>query len=204
MKSPHLLGIAGPSCSGKSTLARAVAAHYAALDPLVLSMDAYYRDLSGLSIEERAAVNFDSPEAFEHELLLGQVRDLAAHRPVSMPVYDFTTHTRAGTRPVRWTGRLLIVEGILTLHWPTLNALFDSRVYVDLDDATALARRIARDTRERGRTPESVAKQFQESVTPMADAHCRPSRAAAHRVLDGSGAPEALAGELRDWLAARI
>lgn len=204
MKRPHLLGVAGPSCSGKSTLARAVAAHYAALDPLVLPMDAYYRDLSGLPVAERSAVNFDSPEAFEHELLLDQVRDLAAHRPVSMPVYDFTAHTRAGTRPVHWTGRLLVVEGILTLHWQALSALFDSRVYVDLDDATALARRVARDTRDRGRTPESVARQFRETVTPMAAAHCRPSRAAAHLVLDGAAAPETLAGELRGWIAARL
>lgn len=204
MTRPHLLAIAGPSGSGKSTLADALAACCANLDPFVLRMDAYYRDLSHLSPEDRAAVNFDDPAALEHGLLAEHVRALAGGQPAAVPEYDFTTHTRTGARTVRWNGCLLIVEGMLALHWPDLNRLYDSRVFVDLDDGAALARRTERDTRERGRTAESVARQFRESVAPMAAAHCRPTRAAADLVLDGAGDRMELLKSLFLWLFPRL
>ncbi|HRZ16827.1 MAG TPA: uridine kinase [Candidatus Hydrogenedentes bacterium] len=195
MTAPFLLGIAGPSCSGKSTLAHETARAFADLNPLVLSLDAYYRDLAHLPPGERARVNFDHPDALEHELLEAHLRALAAGGEISEPVYDFTAHTRAGARPLRADGALVLVEGVLALHYPGLRAQYH--------DATALRRRIARDTRERGRTGESVRRQYEETVRPMADRWCRPTRAHAGLVLDGALPVPENAARIAAWLRQR-
>ncbi len=198
-----MLGIAGPSCSGKSTLARETARAFAALSPLVLSLDAYYRDLSHMPPEERARANFDHPDALEHALLEAHLRALAAGAEISEPVYDFAAHARTGARPLRADGALVIVEGVLALHYPGLRAQYDGAVFVDADDATALRRRIARDTRERGRTGESVRRQYAETVKPMADRWCRPTRAHADLVLDGALPVPENAARITAWLRER-
>ena len=203
MTPPFLLGIAGPSCSGKSTLAHETARAFAALSPLVLSLDAYYRDLSHMPPEERARANFDHPDALEHALLEAHLRALAAGAEISEPVYDFAAHARTGARLLRADGTLVIVEGVLALHYPGLRAQYDGAVFVDADDDTALRRRIARDTRERGRTGESVRRQYAETVKPMADRWCRPTRAHADLVLDGALPVPENAARITAWLRER-
>lgn len=204
MTAPFLLGIAGPSCSGKSTLARETARAFAALNPRVLSLDAYYRDLAHLPPGERARANFDHPDALEHELLEAHLRTLAAGGEISEPVYDFTAHTRAGARTLRADGALVIVEGVLALHYPGLRAQYHGAVFVDADDATALSRRIARDTRERGRTEESVRRQYAETVKPMADHWCRPTRAHADLVLNGADPLAENTARIAEWLPSLV
>jgi uridine kinase len=178
----YLIGIAGPSGSGKTELARALAP---LLDAPILALDLYYRDLPHLSFEERAHINFDVPEALDHELLIDQVRALAEGAEIDRPVYDFTVHRR---RPERERFRLRdfgILEGLWTLHWPELRELFQTKVYVETGDAVCLDRRLARDVRERGRSPESVFEQYRATVRPMAELYIHPQRELADVVVSG-------------------
>jgi uridine kinase len=197
---PYLIGVAGPSCAGKTELSRHVAR---VLDATLLPLDCYYRDLSDRSIEERARFNFDEPSALDHDLFVQHLRDLAAGRPIDRPVYDFATHSRTSAieriTPGHSSGQLelpacdagtmhrefIVVEGLFVLYWPDVRELFGTRVFVDLPDDACLDRRIYRDTRERGRTRESVMRQFTETVQPMADIYVRPTRQAADIVVPG-------------------
>jgi len=179
----YLIGIAGPSGAGKSFLARHLKS---ALEAEVLELDRYYRDLSHLHPAERARVNFDAPEALEHELLIEQVAGLRSGEAVQLPLYDFTTHTRTARTELLQPSEVIIVEGLFTLHWPGLRELLGTKVYVDLHDELCLARRTARDVRERGRTAESVAEQYPATVAPMARRYVHPTVAHADVVVIGT------------------
>ena len=179
----YLIGIAGPSGAGKSFLARHLRS---AIGADVLELDRYYRDLSHLPLAERAAVNFDAPEALEHELLIEQVRRLRSRELLQLPVYDFTTHTRSKTTRAFQPSEVIIVEGLFTLHWPGLRELLGTKVYVDLNDDACLRRRIDRDVRERGRTVESVIEQYGTTVAPMAQRYVRPTIVHADVVILGT------------------
>ncbi len=179
----YLIGIAGPSGAGKSFLAKHLKS---ALEAEVLELDRYYRDLSHLHPAERARVNFDAPEALEHELLIEQVARLRSGEAVQLPLYDFTTHTRTARTGLLKPSEVIIVEGLFTLHWPGLRELLGTKVYVDLHDELCLARRTARDVRERGRTAESVAEQYQATVAPMARRYVHPTVAHADVVVIGT------------------
>ena len=179
----YLIGIAGPSGSGKSFLASHLRR---ALQAEVLELDRYYRDLSHLPLAERGRVNFDAPEALEHELLIEQVARLRNRETVQLPVYDFTTHTRVAKTETLPSSEIIIVEGLFTLHWPGLRELLGAKVYVDLHDELCLTRRTARDVRERGRTVESVMEQYEATVAPMAQRYVRPTIAHADVVVSGT------------------
>ncbi len=200
---PFLIGIAGPSCSGKTTLAHAVAERLTSADAsgrpvMVLPQDAYYKDLSTLPLEERARNNFDEPAAFDWALMEQHLRNLAERRPVERPIYDFTTHTRREETLTMAPSAYVIIEGLLAFHSPAIRNLLALRVFVDAPDTVCLERRIQRDTQSRGRTRESVERQFRETVQPMAERYVRPVRAFADLVIDGeadieNGAAEVLA-----------
>ncbi len=179
----YLIGIAGPSGAGKSFLASYLKR---ALTAEVLQLDRYYRDLSHLPLAERARVNFDAPEALEHELLIEQVRRLRIRETVQLPVYDFTIHTRVAKTETLPPSEIIIVEGLFTLHWPGLRELLSTKVYVDLHDELCLKRRTARDVRERGRTVESVLEQYEATVAPMAQRYVCPTIAHADVVVIGN------------------
>ena len=161
-----ILAICGPSGSGKSTLSQAIYDRYAQ-HACRVPLDHYYRDLSALSMSKRAKVNFDHPDSLDHTLLIEQVKQLKAGHAVKQPVYDFATHCRLAHAQQVDAKPLVIIEGILALHWPQLNALIDYSVYVDTPWALCKARRIARDIKERGRDLASIEKQLQETVLPM-------------------------------------
>jgi uridine kinase len=181
----YLIGVAGPSGAGKTYLATHLAA---ALHARVLALDRYYRDLSHLPLEERARVNFDAPEALDHELIVEQVARLRNNETVHLPVYDFATHTRTRRTEVLRPSSVVIVEGLFTLHWPSLRELLGTKVFVDMNDEVCLTRRQARDVRERGRTPESVIEQYAGIVAPMAQRYVRPSIVYADVVVSGTEA----------------
>jgi uridine kinase len=190
-RKPLLVAVAGPSCSGKTTLARALAE---AIPPAaLLALDRYYLDLPGLSAEERAARNYDEPAAFDWPLFTAHLDALGRGEAVDAPVYDFATHGRAGTRRVA-SAPLVIVEGLMPWALPGLCDHYGLRVYVEADDALCLGRRVARDTAERGRTRASVEAQYEATVRPMVALHVRPQRDTSDLVVDGA-APTATALE---------
>ena len=182
-KSPHLIGIAGPSCAGKSELAGWLAAR---LNAPVLNLDHYYVDMAELTIEERAKRNFDEPAALEHTLILDHARMLAAGESVRAPRYDFATHTRAHSDELIIPERYVILEGLFALLWPAVRALMQTKLFVYAPDEVCLERRVARDVIERGRTAESVRWQFETTVRPMAHLHVLPAQAHADLVLLGT------------------
>lgn len=191
---PLVLGIAGCSGSGKTTLAVEIAR---ALDGIHFSLDHYYRDLAHLPVRERALQNFDDPELIESSLLVEHVAALARGETIDRPVYDFTTHTRTrGCTERVHAGSLLIVEGLFALVYPALLPLYHLRVYVDTPDDVCFDRRMRRDVEERGRTPESVRKQYESTVRPSSMTCVRPSAVNADLVVDGAGA--------LDWKVERV
>lgn len=179
---PYLIGIAGPSCSGKSELAKRLQRE---LGAPVLTLDSYYRELAHLSLEERAGTNFDEPASLDEELLVAQVRSLAEGRAVDRPIYDFAHHTRSGEFERIEPAAHVVVEGLFALHWPELRALYGASVFIDVEDEVCFRRRLERDVRERGRTPESVRAQYERTVRPMAERYILPTRAWANLVVSG-------------------
>jgi uridine kinase len=185
---PYLIGIAGPSCAGKTELARQLAQ---LLSAAVLTLDGYYLDLPHLPLAERARQNFDHPDSFDDRLFREHLKAVARGESIASPVYDFATHSRTGeTRPLR-PGRFVLVEGLFVLFWDELRELLHTKVFVDLDDRQCLERRIARDVRERGRTAESVVAQFNRTVRPMAESYIRPTHGFANVVVRGDDPLEA-------------
>jgi uridine kinase len=197
----YLIGIAGPSGAGKSYLAHHVAQR---LSAPVLALDHYYRDLSHLSLEERAQSNFDEPEALEHELLIAQVEDLHAGRAIDLPIYDFSIHSRTRETMRFAPAPFVLIEGLFTLHWPDLRRLFGTRVYVEMTDDVCLSRRTERDVRERGRTPESVLQQFRATVVPMAEQFVRPTLRHADVIVSGNAPIEIEAERVLDHVRRRL
>jgi uridine kinase len=194
---PVIVGIAGTSGSGKTTLATELAR---TLDGVHFPLDTYYRDLSHLPFEQRIRQNFDDPALIESGLLATHVAALARGETIDRPRYDFSTHTRitGQTDPVH-TGTFLLVEGLFALHYPELLPLYHLRVYVDTPDEVSFARRIKRDVEERGRSPESVRRQFEETVLPSSIRYVRPSAANADLTVDGA---ESLDWKIEQVLAA--
>lgn len=178
----YIIAVAGPSCAGKTALAQALAQE---LRCSVLLLDNYYRDLSALPPVERARVNFDSPVALDDELLIEQLHALCRGETVQRPSYDFATHTRVPQRESIAASKFLIVEGLFALYWSELRELASTKIFVDAPDDVCFRRRKFRDVAERGRTPESVTAQFNETVQPMAALHVRPTRKYADLVLSG-------------------
>ncbi|MFO7589160.1 MAG: uridine kinase [Gemmatimonadota bacterium] len=173
---PLILGVAGGSGSGKTTVVSQI---IGGLDPIpvsVLHHDSYYRDQPELTSEERALINYDHPDSLETPLLAEHLRTLLSGRAVEEPVYDFTSHRRTGeTRRIEPTP-IVILDGILILAEPELRDLMDIKVYVETDSDLRFIRRLLRDTKERGRSVESVIRQYQETVRPMHLQFVEPSR----------------------------
>lgn len=183
MSKPVIIGVAGCSGSGKTTLAEELARE---LEGTHFHLDHYYRDLSHLVYEERCRRNFDHPDELESELLIEQVGRLAEGEAIYQPSYDFMQYTRVPEAAKRLeVDHLLVVDGIFALHYEELRALYDLSLYVDVPDAVCYQRRLRRDVRERGRTPDSVAEHYAETVRPMADQYVRPSAQFADLIVDG-------------------
>ena len=198
---PVVLGIAGFSGSGKTTIAQKLAR---ALDGIHFPLDNYYRDLSHLSPEERARQNFDDPALIESPLLAKHVAALARGETIERPLYDFSTHTRIPNRAETIPpAPLLVVEGLFALLYPELLPLYHLRIYVDTSEAISFERRLARDVAERGRTPESVRRQYAATVHPAAFTWVRPSSVHADLILDGAKDPDASVEEIVAWLRKR-
>lgn len=183
---PLVIGVAGGSGSGKTSVARAI---YGSVDvdAILIDQDAYYKDLAHLPMAERTSVNFDHPNAFDTELLVAQLQALKARRAVDKPTYDYAAHTRAaGT--VRLEPRdIIVVEGILLFADARLRDQFDIRIFVDVADDVRFIRRLRRDTVERGRSVASVIDQYLTTVRPMHLEFVEPSKRYADVILPEGG-----------------
>ena len=182
---PIIVGIAGGSGSGKSTIVAELVDLLGLGITTVIRHDWYYRDLSHLELEERTAVNFDHPFSLDTELLIEHVMTLVSGNSVDTPFYDFSTHTRSSSTIHLEPSRVLILDGILTLAHERLRELMDIRVFVDTDVEKRLDRRLERDSGERGRSPASVIQQFESTVLPMHHKFVEPSRAYAEITISG-------------------
>jgi len=183
---PIAIGIAGGTGSGKTALARALHAHAPDLVSIV-ELDWYYRDQAQLSLEEREHTNYDAPGALELDRVNEDVRALLAGTPVEAPIYDFASHTRIGATRNVSPLPIIAVEGILALSHAPLRALFHTSVFVDTPADLRLARRLGRDLAERGRTAESVLRQYLGQARPMHERWVEPAKRYAQWVLPGDG-----------------
>ena len=183
---PLVIGLAGGSGSGKTTVARAI---LEAIVPesVLIDQDAYYKDLAHLPLEERKKVNFDHPDAFDTELMIAQLQLLASGHVIEKPTYDYPAHTRAAATIGVEPRDVILVEGLLLFADARLRQLFDVKVYVDVADDVRFIRRLQRDVVERGRTMDSVIQQYLTTVRPMHLEFVEPSKRYADVILPEGG-----------------
>ena len=181
----YIIGIAGASGSGKTTFAANLAEKFSQEEVLLLTQDSYYKDLSELTISERAKQNFDHPDALDFKLLKEHLKQLKAGLSIQQPIYDFNNHTRLSNTRTVIPKQIIIVEGTLLLSQKELLNEFNTSVYVELDQQTCLERRIKRDISERGRTKQEVLTQYSTTVKPMYQKYIKPSLAQAETIVPG-------------------
>lgn len=184
---PIVIGIAGGTGSGKTTVANTILQRVGGHRIAYLPHDAYYRDLSDLPPNQRAQVNFDHPDSLESELMIQHINQLKDWHGVDLPIYDFTTHSRTPlTRRIEPQG-VIIVEGILIFYEKALREVFDVKIFVDTDADLRFIRRLERDITERGRTTQSVIHQYLTTVRPMHLEFVEPSKRYADVIIPEGG-----------------
>lgn len=201
---PFVIGIAGGTGSGKTTVARRIYDSLHLDSAVFLDHDSYYRELDHLPMEERRRVNFDHPDSLDNDLLVAHLERLLAREAIDKPVYDFAAHTRAGST-VRVEPRdVILVEGILIFVDPRLRDLFDLKIFVDTEADVRFIRRMRRDLELRGRTVESVIEQYLGTVRPMHFEFVEPSKRYADVIIPrgGNNTPgiEVIAARVRERL----
>ena len=184
---PLVIGVAGGSGSGKTTVVRRIIESIGDDQVTILEHDRYYRDRNDLRLEERAALNYDHPDSLETDLMVEHVRALKSGRSVDVPRYDFARFTRLPDSDLVSPRRAVIVEGILVFTDAALRELMDIKVFVDTDADTRFIRRLQRDVAERGRTVESVIEQYQTTVKPMHFEFVEPSKRYADVIIPLGG-----------------
>ena len=194
------IGVAGGTGSGKTTVALRILERVCTEHIAYIPHDAYYRDLSTLSIEERARINFDHPDSLETSLLIEHLQQLRRGEPAEIPVYDFTHHARTAQTEHVAPARIILVEGILIFVEPDLRAQLDVKLFVDTDADLRFIRRLRRDIEERGRTLDSVIQQYMKTVRPMHLEFVEPSKRYADVIIPEGGFNEVAI----EMVAARI
>jgi uridine kinase len=180
---PHIIGIAGPSSSGKTELSRQLVDRLPGTS--IVSLDSYYRGMEEIPISERKLVNFDHPDSLDWELLHEHLQAMAEGRAFEEPVYSFADYARTtATRRIE-PSEFVIVEGLFVLYWPELRFLLDTKVFVSTHPEVCFRRRLERDVAERGRTPESVRAQYEKTVRPSAEWFVHPTMKYANLVVSG-------------------
>ena len=184
-----VIGIAGGTGSGKTTITRKITERFGA-DVTVIYHDNYYKQHHDLSYEERTKLNYDHPNAFDTDMLVEDLKALRAGREVSTPVYDYTIHDRSDNTLTIHPSRIIVVEGILIFHEESLRNQMNIRLFVDADADVRILRRILRDVTERGRTLDSVINQYLTTVKPMHEAFVEPSKRYADVIIPVGGENE--------------
>ncbi|CQR46924.1 Uridine kinase [Paraliobacillus sp. PM-2] len=184
---PIIIGVAGGSGSGKTSVTRSICQRFADKTILVIEQDYYYKDQSHLPFEERLQTNYDHPFAFDNDLLIEHVNQLIHHQPINKPIYDYKRHTRSEEVLYVEPKEVIILEGILILEDPRLVDLMDIKVYVDTDADVRIIRRLLRDIKERGRTIDSVIDQYINVVRPMHLQFIEPTKRYADIIIPEGG-----------------
>lgn len=188
-----LIGIAGGTGSGKTSIANFLLKKFGNDQLIILEQDSYYKNNSTLSLDERIQQNFDHPDAIDIDLFNKQLLSLLDEKSVEIPIYDFSIHTRRNQRKLVKPRRIIVIEGILTLYFESLRKLMDIKVFVDTPEKIRFNRRLSRDVKERGRTTNSVTNQYEKTVQPMYDQFVKPSRKFANIIInDGVQNKEAI------------
>lgn len=183
---PYIVGVAGGSASGKTEIVKTLKKHFE--DKIeIIEHDNYYFAHDNLSMDERASLNYDHPQAFETDLLIEHVKNIINNEEIHIPTYDFTVHTRSSETVKKIPKPIVIVEGILVLENEELRDLMDMKVFVDCDGDVRLKRRITRDLVERNRTIESILTQYMETVKPMHELFVEPSKKFADLIVPKGG-----------------
>ena len=199
MREIIIVGIAGGSGSGKTTLAKNIADHFG--DRIsVLRHDDYYKEQRELSFEERSRINYDHPDAFDSELLLSHLDALKRGEAIYSPTYDYKNHNRAETKRLVEPRPVILIEGILILENPAVRERLNMKIYVDTDADVRIIRRICRDTKKRGRSLDSVIKQYLDTVKPMHDAFVEPTKRLADIIIPEGGKNPVAYGMIIDRL----
>ncbi len=186
MRSPLIIGVAGGSGSGKTTVVRAIQASLGH-GGTYLDQDSYYADLSHLSLAERHGVNFDHPDAFDTALMIEHLVRLGAGQPIEKPTYDYAAHTRAARTELVQPSEVILVDGILLFADSRLRSLFDIKIFVDVAADVRFIRRLQRDTADRGRTMDTVVGQYLTTVRPMHLEFVEPSKRYADIIIPEGG-----------------
>nr|WP_191979399.1 uridine kinase [Limosilactobacillus ingluviei] len=206
-KRPIVIGVTGGSGSGKTTVSKAIYENLRGQSIQIINQDTYYNDQADMTMEERKAVNYDHPLAFDTALLIEQLDALRHNQAVEMPVYDYKEYTRSQTTVHVEPQDVIILEGILILDDERLRDLMDIKVYVDADDDIRILRRIQRDMQERGRSLESIISQYLKTVKPMYHQFIEPTKRYADIIVPEGGenhvAIDILTTKVRDVLAKR-
>lgn len=188
MSKPVIIGIAGGSASGKTTISKKISEAFAdEKKVLIIRQDDYYKDQSSLPMEERVKTNYDHPFAFDNDLLIRQISDLIAGKSIEKPVYDFVHHTRSCVTEHCDPCDVLILEGLFVLQSQEIRDLLDIRIFVDTEADVRFIRRLVRDVNERGRTLDSVVSQYINTVKVMHDSFVEPSKAYADIIIPEGG-----------------
>jgi len=182
-----IIGIAGGTGSGKTTVVRKIANVVPEKNVAILMQDSYYNDNAHLSFEERQKINYDHPNSIDFDLLLKQINDLKTNQPIEQPIYSYTTHTRTGDYTVIHPKEILIVEGILIFTNEELRKLCDIKIFVHTDSDLRLIRRIKRDINERGRDLDEVLNRYEKTLKPMHNRFIEPTMKYADLIIPVGG-----------------
>jgi uridine kinase len=186
MTKPVIIGIAGGTGSGKSSIANAIQENVQQ-EITVITQDSYYKSFNNLPLEERHKINYDHPVSLDNDLLIKQLNTLKNNVPVEMPTYDFETHLRNEQTVCKNPSKIIIVEGILIFENPNLRNLMDIKIFVDTDADVRILRRIERDIQERGRNLQSIIQQYRDTVRPMHIEFVEPSKKYADVIIPEGG-----------------
>jgi len=187
MSKPVLIGLTGGTGSGKTTVAKTIIEELGHDNIVLIQQDSYYKDQSHLSFEDRIKTNYDHPFAFDTELLIEHLEDLMAGKSIDKPVYDFSHHTRTDEVVTINPCDVIVLEGILVLENEQLRDMLDIKIYVDTDNDVRFIRRLLRDTKERGRTMDSVVNQYLGVVRPMHQQFIEPTKKYADIIIPEGG-----------------
>jgi len=187
MKKSLLIGVAGGTGSGKTSMAKNIVGELDPRQVVIIEQDSYYYDLANIPLDARHHHNFDHPDAYDFTLLKQHMRDLLNGKPIKVPIYDYATHTRSAESRVVSGHKIIVLEGIMVLYDGELRDLMDIRIYIETDPDIRFIRRLKRDIKQRGRSVESVIKQYLETVRPMHEQFIAPTKQYADIIIPEGG-----------------